>query len=134
MESFEDEDESLQVDYTKVPYELERKFEELDENNALRPTTIVASSVWNKTFHKSLLSEAEKKTVSAEVHHILFVVYVVGIQELKISFRNKKKRETQHLTCWMPSPSQEPLQWTMPLCMSLLLLLIVSINLSSTLL
>jgi hypothetical protein len=62
----EGEIESEVVDYTKIPTQLERKFEEFDESNALRPTIINPGNTWNKTFYKSLLSEAEKKTVNTE--------------------------------------------------------------------
>jgi hypothetical protein len=54
------------VDYTKVPAQLEQKFEEFDESNSLRPTIINPGNTWTKTFHKSLLSEAEKKNVETE--------------------------------------------------------------------
>eukprot|EP00026_Physarum_polycephalum_P002207 Phypoly_transcript_02212.p1 GENE.Phypoly_transcript_02212~~Phypoly_transcript_02212.p1 ORF type:complete len:944 (+),score=196.07 Phypoly_transcript_02212:68-2899(+) len=53
-------------DYTKIPAQLEQKFEEFDESNALRPTIINPGKTWNKTFYASLLSEAEKKTVDTE--------------------------------------------------------------------
>ena len=55
------------IDYTKIPIQLEQKFEEFDENNALRPTIINPGNTWDKTYYKSLLSEAEKKTVGTDV-------------------------------------------------------------------
>jgi len=51
----EAEDEG--VDYTKLPVSLEKRFDELDEDGALRPTIISASNAWKKRFQKSLLSE-----------------------------------------------------------------------------
>jgi hypothetical protein len=61
------------VDYTKIPIQLEQKFEEFDENNALRPTIISPGDTWNKTYYKSLLSEAEKKSVDTEVFFLFFI-------------------------------------------------------------
>eukprot|EP00026_Physarum_polycephalum_P001947 Phypoly_transcript_01950.p1 GENE.Phypoly_transcript_01950~~Phypoly_transcript_01950.p1 ORF type:complete len:961 (+),score=229.34 Phypoly_transcript_01950:117-2999(+) len=62
----QEEEEGAVVDYTKVPAQLEQKFEEFDDSNSLRPTIINPGNTWTKTFHKSLLSEAEKKTIEVE--------------------------------------------------------------------
>ncbi len=55
------------VDYTKIPTQLDRKFEEFDESNALRPTIIHTGDTWHKIFHKSILSKANAKAVNAKV-------------------------------------------------------------------
>jgi len=47
------------VDYTKIPNELEKKFETLDEDNALHPTIINPGSTWTKKYNKSLLAKQE---------------------------------------------------------------------------
>lgn len=51
------------MDYTKIPTQLEERFDKFDENNALRPTIINIGETWSKTFQKSLLSEPENTQV-----------------------------------------------------------------------
>jgi ribosome maturation protein Sdo1 len=55
------------VDYTKIPAEMEKKFEELDEDSALHATIINPGNTWTKKFNKSLLSAQETTTVSTDV-------------------------------------------------------------------
>lgn len=47
------------ADYTKIPKQMERKFEELDTDSMLRPTIIKAGNTWKKLSQKSLLAKAE---------------------------------------------------------------------------
>lgn len=51
------------MDYTRIPAELDKKFEEIDEDASLRPTILHPGGVWNRTSQKSLLSEPEKETL-----------------------------------------------------------------------
>ena len=44
------------LDYTKIPGELDKKFELLDEDGALRPTILNPGDVWTRTSQKGLLS------------------------------------------------------------------------------
>jgi hypothetical protein len=44
------------VDYTRIPGELDRKFESLDTDDALRATIISATDPWTRTAQKGLLS------------------------------------------------------------------------------
>jgi len=47
------------VDYTKIAVEMEKKFGELDDNNALHPTIIKTGNIWTKKSYKSLLGEQQ---------------------------------------------------------------------------
>jgi hypothetical protein len=53
------------VDYTRIPGELDRKFEELDEDGALRATIINPGEPWTRTAQKGLLSDPATATLSA---------------------------------------------------------------------
>lgn len=59
--------DNVVVDYTKIPAEMDKRFEKFDDSNALRPTIIKISETWEKDFQKSLLSAPEKATIYAEV-------------------------------------------------------------------
>jgi len=50
-------------DYTLIPGELDRKFEALDTDGALRPTIIDIGKVWTKKSQKSLLSQPTSATL-----------------------------------------------------------------------
>eukprot|EP01127_Copromyxa_protea_P002107 TRINITY_DN1199_c0_g1_i3.p1 TRINITY_DN1199_c0_g1~~TRINITY_DN1199_c0_g1_i3.p1 ORF type:complete len:1012 (-),score=233.88 TRINITY_DN1199_c0_g1_i3:40-3075(-) len=50
-------------DLTAIPTSLESKFEELDEDSALRPTIINPGQVWTKKFQKTLLSPVSVETI-----------------------------------------------------------------------
>jgi len=54
------------TDYTKIPSEMEKKFEELDEDSALRPTIINPGNTWTKRYQKALLAEPETMTMLTE--------------------------------------------------------------------
>lgn len=59
-------DASLQPgvrDYTKVPKELDQKFEALDTDSALRPTIVSPGDVWTKRAQKALLAGSPTDTM-----------------------------------------------------------------------
>jgi len=51
------------LDYTKIPQQLESKFEQLDSDGSLRPTIISAGKVWSKSSQKALLASPENSTL-----------------------------------------------------------------------
>jgi hypothetical protein len=53
------------TDYTRIPGELDRKFEALDTDGALRATIINPGDPWTRTAHKGLLSSPATTTLSA---------------------------------------------------------------------
>jgi hypothetical protein len=52
------------VDYTKIPKQLDAKFEELDVDSALRPTIIKPGTLWTHKSQKTLLSTASTSKMS----------------------------------------------------------------------
>ncbi|HRG95849.1 MAG TPA: hypothetical protein PLR99_06365, partial [Polyangiaceae bacterium] len=54
------------VDYTKLPAILDRRFEELDEDGALRATILRAGDRWTRSAQKGLLSAAVQASLSAK--------------------------------------------------------------------
>ena len=54
------------VDYTQIPALLDGKCEALDEDNALRPTTIKTGETWRLKFQKGLLSKPSSRSLGAE--------------------------------------------------------------------
>ncbi len=52
-------------DYTKLPAELDRKFEALDDDGALRPTIINPGEVWTRSSQKGLLTAPTLTTLRA---------------------------------------------------------------------
>jgi hypothetical protein len=53
-------------DYTKVPGELDRRFEELDDDAALHATLIHAGDTWARSSRKGLLSDPEEAELEAD--------------------------------------------------------------------
>jgi hypothetical protein len=53
------------TDYTRIPGDLDRKFESLDTDGALRATIINPGDPWTRTAQKGLLSSPATTTVSA---------------------------------------------------------------------
>lgn len=66
LEKIEPEVEEIEEmeDYTQIPGLLDRKFEELDEDSALRPTIIDVGPVWQKKSQKGLLSTPDTETLA----------------------------------------------------------------------
>jgi hypothetical protein len=54
------------LDYTKYPSLLDRRYEELDPDSALRPTIIRPGSVWSKKFCETTLSSPVTQDMKAE--------------------------------------------------------------------
>ena len=54
------------MDYTRIPRELDRKFEAFDEDGALRPTIINPGDVWSRTASKGLLAAPTTATMSSK--------------------------------------------------------------------
>ncbi len=54
------------VDYTRIPAELDAKFERLDDDGALRPTIINTGDVWSRTAKKGLLSEPATESLFSD--------------------------------------------------------------------
>jgi len=65
-DSPEFEEEAAVVDYTKIPTELEAKFDELDVDGALRPTIINIGDTWTKRFLKGLLAEPTEDVLTTD--------------------------------------------------------------------
>lgn len=58
-------DKGLVFDYTKYPTRLDRAYEVLDVDSALRPTIITAGQVWNRRRQKALLDTPINATLSS---------------------------------------------------------------------
>jgi len=58
------DDEGVEAeDYTKIPGTLDKKFEELDEDSALRPTIIQIGPTWQRRAQKALLAPPVDQSV-----------------------------------------------------------------------
>jgi len=62
VEHPDDEDVEAE-DYTKIPGTLDKKFEELDEDSALRPTIIQIGPTWQRRSQKALLAPPVDQSV-----------------------------------------------------------------------
>lgn len=51
------------IDYTRIPRELDKKFEAFDEDGALRPTIINPGEAWSRTASKGLLAAPTTTTM-----------------------------------------------------------------------
>jgi hypothetical protein len=57
-----------EVDFTKIPSEIEAKLTEFDTTNAVRPTIVNVGTSWQKEFQPSLLSDPLQATLgTAEI-------------------------------------------------------------------
>lgn len=72
------------LDYTKIPSKMEAKFDELDEDSALRPTIIKAGNSWEKKAQKALLAPPQTSTLGSSDHarernkvYIFFIIIIV---------------------------------------------------------
>jgi hypothetical protein len=54
------------LDYTKIPKLLDKKFEAMDKEGAVRPTIIHVGKRWTKTSKKSLLSSPTTSTLEVD--------------------------------------------------------------------
>ena len=53
-------------DYTRIPAELDRRFEEFDDDGALRPAIVHCGPTWTRTARKSLLAKAETSALDGK--------------------------------------------------------------------
>merc|ERR1712216_919968 len=58
--------DAMQRDFTEVPKEMDRQFEEFDEDNALRPTVIGLGKVWTKKAQKALIAPRTTSELGSE--------------------------------------------------------------------
>ena len=66
------------VDYTKIPKQLDAKFEELDEDSALRPTIIKPGTLWT---HKSQkVSEQLRCKCICSVYPVMLTLSIPSMQ------------------------------------------------------
>jgi len=63
-QDYEDEEEI--EDYTQIPSLLDKKFEEFDEDSALRPTIIDVGPIWSKKSQHGLFSIVDEQTLTIE--------------------------------------------------------------------
>lgn len=54
------------VDYTLLPKEMDRRFEELDTDSSLRPTIISVGEIWKKVEKRSMLAGPVTVTLSSK--------------------------------------------------------------------
>jgi hypothetical protein len=52
------------LDYTRIPAELDRRFDALDEDSALRPTIINPGELWTRSAQKGLLASPVTATLA----------------------------------------------------------------------
>jgi len=68
-DEFESAPAGYEEDLTALPAALDRKFEILDKDNALRPTVIGVGTTWTKSSQKSLLSGPSTETIASIDQH-----------------------------------------------------------------
>jgi hypothetical protein len=59
-------EDGVSIDCTKIPQEIDSKFEAIDKEGAVRPTIINAGKVWSKLSQKSLLEEPTTSSLDAD--------------------------------------------------------------------
>ena len=62
----QEDDEVDVIDYTKMPAALDAKFDQLDKEGGVRPTTIKPGTVWRKKFQKALLAQPSEKSLNKD--------------------------------------------------------------------
>eukprot|EP01064_Diplonema_japonicum_P021011 TRINITY_DN3055_c0_g1_i1.p1 TRINITY_DN3055_c0_g1~~TRINITY_DN3055_c0_g1_i1.p1 ORF type:complete len:924 (+),score=285.24 TRINITY_DN3055_c0_g1_i1:65-2773(+) len=62
----EEEVEGTGFDISRIPHILEKKYSDLDEDSALRPTIINVGKTWTKESQEGLLSKPTTKTVNVD--------------------------------------------------------------------
>lgn len=60
-------DNNTDIDYTKIPEELDSKFDELDDDNCLRPTIINIDNTWSKRYQTDLMTPPVQITVDSKL-------------------------------------------------------------------
>ena len=65
-DGFVDEEAEGLIDYTKMPSEMDAKFDKLDKEGGVRPTTIKPATVWRKKFQKALLAKPSEKSLTKD--------------------------------------------------------------------
>lgn len=56
------------MDYTALPKLIDRRFDQLDEDSAVRPTIIKPGDVWTKRSQAGLLSDMQESLLGEEEH------------------------------------------------------------------
>jgi hypothetical protein len=54
------------LDFSSLPKTLDERFEQFDEDSALRPTKVKPGPVWTKKFQRNILSKEESRSLNAE--------------------------------------------------------------------
>jgi hypothetical protein len=65
-DSIDDESSEAQIDYTEIPKALEKQFEQLDKEGAVRPTIINPGLLWTKRAQKALLADPTSTSLGVD--------------------------------------------------------------------